>query len=94
MASPRRPPGWVGQEIADRGRGQGAMGPEGRGRAGVAHLLVVGGVGKGEGQEALLLEVGLVDAGKRLDHHRARAQVARLQRGVLAGGPLQGGGRG
>lgn len=51
-------------------------------------LVVVGGVGKGEGQQALLLQVGLVDAGKRLDNHRARTQVARLQRGVLAGRAL------
>lgn len=58
-----------------------------------ARLVVVGGVGKGEGQQALLLQVGLVDAGKRLDDDGAGAQVARLQRGVLAGGALTCGGR-
>ena len=56
------------------------------GRAG--HLVVVSGVGEGDGQQALLLEVGLVDAGEGLDQHRASTQVARLQRGVLAAAAL------
>ena len=50
------------------------------------HPVVVGGVGEGDGQEALLLEVSLVDAGKGLDEDGAGAQVARLERGVLTAG--------
>ena len=41
----------------------------GRGSALSAHLVVVGGVGEGERQHALLLEIGLVDARERLDQH-------------------------
>jgi hypothetical protein len=51
-------------------------------------LVVVGGVGKGERQHALLLQVGLMDARKGLDNDGHTAQVARLKRGVLAAGAL------
>ncbi|PNY26225.1 Uncharacterized protein TCAP_03843, partial [Tolypocladium capitatum] len=51
-------------------------------------LVVVGLVGERQRHDALLLEVRLVDARKRLGQHDARAEVARLQGGVLAGGAL------
>ncbi len=54
----------------------------------VANQVVVLGIGKGERQHALLLEVGLVDAGKALDDDGAAAKVAGLQRGVLAAAAL------
>mmetsp|Transcript_24095 Transcript_24095/g.75512 ORF Transcript_24095/g.75512 Transcript_24095/m.75512 type:complete len:373 (-) Transcript_24095:1175-2293(-) len=53
-----------------------------------ADLVVVGLVSEGEGEHALLLQVGFVDARERLDDHRAAAEVARLERGVLAGRAL------
>ncbi len=47
-------------------------------------LVVVGLVTEGEGEHALLLQVGLVDAGEALHQHSAYAQVARLHGGVFA----------
>ena len=46
--------------------------------------VVVGGVGEREGEHALLLEVGLVDAGERAGDHGAGAPEAGLHGGVLA----------
>lgn len=43
---------------------------------------------KGEWQHALLLEVGLMDARKRLDNDGNTTQVARLQRSVLTAAAL------
>eukprot|EP00053_Salpingoeca_punica_P020385 m.211399 g.211399 ORF g.211399 m.211399 type:complete len:843 (+) comp18318_c0_seq1:197-2725(+) len=50
----------------------------------LANLGVVSGVAEGQGEHALLLEVGLVDAGEALDDDGAAAEVARLEGGVLA----------
>lgn len=50
--------------------------------------VVVGRVVEHQGQHALLLQVGLVDASERLHHHRAPAEVPGLQRRVLSGRPL------
>ena len=52
------------------------------------HLVIVLGVHKHEGEHALLLQVGLVDAGKGLDNDGGAAKVAGLQRRVLTRGPL------
>merc|ERR1719423_429434 len=49
------------------------------------NLIVVGGVGKGEGKETLLLQVGLVDSREALDDDGAAAEMTWLQRSVLAG---------
>lgn len=48
------------------------------------HLVPVGSVRKGQGQDALLLEVRLVDACKRPGQDQRAAQVAHLQGCVLA----------
>ena len=55
---------------------------------GVAFLnqVVVGLVGEGEAQHALLLEVGFVDTREALHNHGAHAEVAGLHGGVLARG--------
>ena len=50
--------------------------------------VVVIDVGKGEGKQALLLEVCLVDAGKALDNDGAAAEVAWLEGSVFAGRAL------
>ena len=50
--------------------------------------VVVGRVGEGQGEHALLLQVGLVDAGKGADDHCSAAEVAGLQGSVLTGGAL------
>jgi hypothetical protein len=44
------------------------------------HLGVVGRVGECEGQHALLLQVGLVDAGEGAHYDSAAAEVAGLER--------------
>ena len=49
-----------------------------------ADLVVVGGVGEGEREHTLLLQVRLVDARKRACDDRQPAQEARLERSVLA----------
>lgn len=48
------------------------------------HQVVVGRLGEREREHTLLLQVRLVDAGERLDNDGAAAEVARLERGVLA----------
>mmetsp|Transcript_23424 Transcript_23424/g.59122 ORF Transcript_23424/g.59122 Transcript_23424/m.59122 type:complete len:297 (-) Transcript_23424:284-1174(-) len=50
--------------------------------------VIVGGVGKGQGQHALLLEVGLMDTCERAHDDGGAAQVAGLQSSVLAGRAL------
>src|SRR5690606_18248999 len=50
------------------------------------HLVVVGGVGELEGQQSLLLEIGLVDAGHAFGYHGAGAQETRGHGRMLAGG--------
>mmetsp|Transcript_36260 Transcript_36260/g.102163 ORF Transcript_36260/g.102163 Transcript_36260/m.102163 type:complete len:601 (-) Transcript_36260:497-2299(-) len=52
------------------------------------HQLVVRGVGEHQRQHPLLLQVGLVDAGERLDDHGRAAEVPGLQRRVLPAAPL------
>ena len=47
-------------------------------------LVVVGRVHEGQRQHALLLEVGLVDAGQALGEHHANAQIAGFHGGVFA----------
>jgi hypothetical protein len=54
----------------------------------VAHLVIICGVCKSDGQQALLLEVGFMDARKRLDEDSKATQVPGLQRSMLAAGPL------
>ncbi|PMB71436.1 hypothetical protein BM221_001525 [Beauveria bassiana] len=58
--------------------------PQGRDLVAGADAVIVGLARKRQRHDALLLEVGLVDARKRLGQDDAGAQVARLQGGVLA----------
>ena len=51
-------------------------------------LLVVLGVGEGEGKHTLLLQVGLVDTGERASDDGRAAQVPGLERSVLTGRTL------
>ena len=51
-------------------------------------LVIVLGVSKGEGEETLLLQVGLMDAGKRLDDDGSSSKVARLQGSMLSAASL------
>lgn len=51
-------------------------------------LVVVGLVLKSQGHDTLLLEVGLVNTGKRLGEDNASTEVSGLQGGVLTGGTL------
>lgn len=50
----------------------------------VSYLIVIGRIGEGQRQHALLLQVRLVDARKRLDNDRPAAQMTGLQSGVLS----------
>ena len=43
-----------------------------------ADAVVVGRVGEGEGEDSLLLQVRLMDAGEAAHHHGLAAQVPRL----------------
>ena len=52
------------------------------------HLVVVRGVHERQREHALLLEIRLVDTRERARDDREAAEEARLERGVLAGGPL------
>lgn len=54
----------------------------------MSNLIVVGWVGECERQHALLLQVGLVDAGKRFHNDGTAAEMSGLQGGVLAGRTL------
>ena len=51
-------------------------------------LLVVVGVGEGQGKHTLLLQVGLVDTGERAGDDGGAAQVPGLKRSVLTGRTL------
>jgi hypothetical protein len=52
------------------------------------NLVVVGGVGEGQGQHALLLEVGLVDTSERTGDDGETTEVAGLESSVLTGRTL------
>lgn len=52
------------------------------------YLVVIGGIGEGQWQQTLFLQVCLVDASKRFDNDGASAQVTWLQSGMLAGRAL------
>src|SRR5262249_39488493 len=54
----------------------------------LADLVVGGRVSECEGQDALLLEVGLVDAGERTSEYGAAVSEPGLHGGVLPGGAL------
>ena len=51
-------------------------------------LVIVGGVGEGQGQHALLLQVGLVDTGEGSGDDGNTTQVTGLQSSVLTGRTL------
>ncbi|KAI6748464.1 hypothetical protein HG530_015500 [Fusarium avenaceum] len=51
-------------------------------------LVVVSRVGEGQGQHALLLQVGLVDTGERSSDDSKTTEVTRLKSGVLSGRTL------
>lgn len=53
-----------------------------------AYLIVVGSIGEGQWQQTLFLQVGLVDASKRLHNDGASTQVTWLESGMLARGAL------
>lgn len=52
------------------------------------YLVVIGGIGEGQWQQTLFLQVRLVDASKRFDNDGASAQMTGLQSGMLAGRAL------
>mmetsp|Transcript_27704 Transcript_27704/g.65797 ORF Transcript_27704/g.65797 Transcript_27704/m.65797 type:complete len:230 (+) Transcript_27704:345-1034(+) len=68
-------------------RGEGVQALDGE-LVGWLDQVVILGVGKRERQHALLLQVCLVDAGKRPDDHSCAAQVTGLEGSVLARGAL------
>ena len=51
-------------------------------------LIVVGGVGKGQGEHSLFLEIGFVDTGKGADDDGRAVQVTWFQRCVFSGRTL------
>lgn len=51
-------------------------------------LVVVGGIGEGQGKHALLLQVGLVDTGERPDNDGETTEVTWLESCVLTGRTL------
>lgn len=54
----------------------------------IVYLVVIGGIGEGQWQQTLFLQVSLVDASKRFDNDGASAQMTWLQGGMLAGRAL------
>lgn len=48
-------------------------------------LVIIGGVNKGEGEHTLLLEIGLVNTGKRTDNDGETTKITRFESSVFAG---------
>lgn len=49
------------------------------------NLVVIGGVNEGEGEHTLLLEVGLVNTGKRTDNDSEATKITRLESSMFTG---------